>query len=156
MKVITLTRPWATLVAFGEKMIETRSWSTRYRGPLAIHAASGVSGIGGIRRYRRICGGEPFQSVLCKHMDKLMNYGHDYNAAQDILQPFGAIMAVCELFEVVSTDVNLGITDQEKAFGDYSPGRFAWILRNVQRFEKPIPAKGKLGLWDYEINGVAP
>ena len=38
MKALTLHQPWATLVAVGEKRIETRSWSTDYRGPLAIHA----------------------------------------------------------------------------------------------------------------------
>ena len=39
MKALTLTQPWATLVAIGAKTIETRGWSTSYRGPLAIHAA---------------------------------------------------------------------------------------------------------------------
>ncbi len=39
MKAITLHQPWATLVAVGAKRIETRSWATSYRGPLAIHAA---------------------------------------------------------------------------------------------------------------------
>ena len=41
MKALTLTQPWATLVAIGAKRIETRSWRTSYRGPLAIHAAKG-------------------------------------------------------------------------------------------------------------------
>ncbi len=39
---LTLTKPWATLVALGHKRIETRSWSTVYRGPIAIHAAKGL------------------------------------------------------------------------------------------------------------------
>jgi hypothetical protein len=39
MKAITLHQPWATLVAIEQKKIETRSWPTSYRGPLAIHAA---------------------------------------------------------------------------------------------------------------------
>src|SRR3954451_22243677 len=38
---LTLTQPWATLVAIGAKQIETRSWGTSYRGWLAIHAAKG-------------------------------------------------------------------------------------------------------------------
>ena len=42
MKVLTLHQPWASLVALGVKTIETRSWSTQYRGPLAIHAAAKV------------------------------------------------------------------------------------------------------------------
>lgn len=41
MKALTLTQPYATLVAIGEKRLETRSWRTSYRGPLAIHAAKG-------------------------------------------------------------------------------------------------------------------
>jgi hypothetical protein len=38
MKAITIIQPWATLIAFGEKEFETRSWATNYRGNLAIHA----------------------------------------------------------------------------------------------------------------------
>ncbi len=41
MKALTLTQPWAHLVAVGAKRVETRSWPTPYRGPLAIHAAQG-------------------------------------------------------------------------------------------------------------------
>ena len=44
MKALTLTQPWASLVAIGAKRIETRSWSTPYRGLLAIHAAKGFPG----------------------------------------------------------------------------------------------------------------
>lgn len=39
MKAISLWQPWATLIATGAKQIETRSWATSYRGPIAIHAA---------------------------------------------------------------------------------------------------------------------
>jgi hypothetical protein len=42
------------------------------------------------------------------------------------------------------------LTDQERAFGDYTPGRFAWLLANVKALPEPIPAKGALGLWNYE------
>jgi hypothetical protein len=38
VKALTLYQPWASLVALGVKTIETRSWSTDFRGPLAIHA----------------------------------------------------------------------------------------------------------------------
>ena len=38
--MLTLHQPWASLVALGVKTIETRSWSAKYRGPLAIHAGS--------------------------------------------------------------------------------------------------------------------
>ncbi len=40
MKAITLWQPWASLLACGAKIYETRSWATNYRGPIAIHAAA--------------------------------------------------------------------------------------------------------------------
>src|SRR5574343_420007 len=42
MRALTLTQPWATLVAIGAKKIETRGWCTDYRGALAIHAAKSI------------------------------------------------------------------------------------------------------------------
>ena len=64
MKALTLTQPWATLVAMGAKRIETRSWTTNYRGPLAIHAGKGPSTIGW-PQLNHICNHtEPFRSVL--------------------------------------------------------------------------------------------
>ena len=34
--------------------------------------------------------------------------------------------------------------------GDYTPGRYAWKLANVQKLPEPIPAKGRQGLWNWE------
>lgn len=36
MKAISIRQPWANLIAQGKKTIETRTWSTPYRGPLLI------------------------------------------------------------------------------------------------------------------------
>lgn len=40
MKALTICQPHASLVGIGVKPVETRSWSTKYRGPLAIHAGT--------------------------------------------------------------------------------------------------------------------
>lgn len=40
MKVLTVHQPWASLIVAGIKDVENRSWPTRYRGKLGIHAAS--------------------------------------------------------------------------------------------------------------------
>ena len=39
MKVLSIKEPYATLIATGNKLIETRSWKTNYRGELFIHAS---------------------------------------------------------------------------------------------------------------------
>ena len=42
MKAISLKQPWANLVACGYKTLETRTWTTSYRGELLIcSSASG-------------------------------------------------------------------------------------------------------------------
>ncbi len=42
MKVITIKQPWATLIAKGYKEYEFRTWKTKYRGEILIHAGKGV------------------------------------------------------------------------------------------------------------------
>lgn len=39
MRALSLYQPWASLIAFGEKKVETRGWATDYRGPLEIGRA---------------------------------------------------------------------------------------------------------------------
>ena len=36
MKALSVKQPWANMIARGQKMIELRSWRTRYRGRLMI------------------------------------------------------------------------------------------------------------------------
>lgn len=39
MKAISIRQPWANKIAYGPKTIETRTWYTKYRGPLMIHSS---------------------------------------------------------------------------------------------------------------------
>jgi len=39
MKILAIKQPWASLIVHGLKDVENRTWSTRYRGPLLIHAS---------------------------------------------------------------------------------------------------------------------
>ena len=134
MKTLSLTQPWATLIAIGAKKIESRSWYTPYRGPLLIHAAKSYP-----RWARETCEGEPFKSILAAA--GITNIRHGF--------PFGAIIAKCHLSAIVTTEGGLYLSDQERAFGDYSPGRYAWFLENVERLPEPIPARGMLQLWEF-------
>ncbi len=42
MKCLTVRQPWATLIALGIKTVENRTWFTKHRGPLLIHAGKGI------------------------------------------------------------------------------------------------------------------
>jgi activating signal cointegrator 1 len=155
MKAITLTQPYATLIALGQKKIETRSWQTSYRGPLAIHAGKGLGPVGGKMGLFRLCSAEPFASVLRAWHAFAPSY-------PEVWLPRGAIVATCDLVDCVPTTyvrsvkiVRRGVyewlwTENEKAFGDYADGRWAWLLSNIRALPEPIPAKGALSLWEWE------
>lgn len=44
MRAISIRNPWADLIAHGKKTIETRTWATKYRGPLLICASKSPAG----------------------------------------------------------------------------------------------------------------
>jgi hypothetical protein len=50
MKALTVRQPWAALLILGAKQYETRTWPTRHRGILLIHAER-TSLFAGIRRW---------------------------------------------------------------------------------------------------------
>jgi hypothetical protein len=160
VKVLTLTQPFASLVANGSKRIETRSWSTRYRGPLAIHAAKGFPKV-----RETLVLTEPFHSCLWP--------ADDIDAFSSVDLPTGVILATCRLvdcmamedsrefpfycfgFDINPSQSNAVLTEQERVFGHYEMGRFAWMLEDIRPLEIPIPAKGALGLWDFPVEVAA-
>jgi len=104
VKALSLTQPWASLVALGFKRVETRSWGTIYRGPLAIHAAKGFP------RFARDFADAERVRGRCP----------------DVL-PFGSIVAVCRLVGVRPTAGLAEISELERRLGDY----FSWPFRLV-------------------------
>ncbi|MEK8205781.1 ASCH domain-containing protein [Paenibacillus sp. FSL L8-0696] len=146
MKAITILQPWATLIALGEKRFETRSWSTKHRGELAIHAGKQVD--------REACEQPQIKAALSRH---------GYTA--DNL-PTGAVVAIaglnecfkvrCDLLggvialEADTRKTHFNTLDKEYTFGWYGSGRYAWELRNVMQLPEPIPAKGQQRIWNWE------
>lgn len=166
MKIITLWQPWATLIALGIKKFETRSWSTRYRGKLAIHAAKRKVNKNAL---------EKIAFDLSGQLDYLDIQSNDY--------PQGVIIAVCEVIscsfmvdretlyqlynkvKINERDANSypltylvqhaqkkdciwidEVSIVEKSVGDWRPGRYAWQLDRVQQLDKMISYKGGQGL----------
>jgi hypothetical protein len=152
MKVLSLTQPWATLVAIGAKTIETRSWPTNYRGPLAIHAAKGLPG--GLKALRQIVMRPWFYPVIVaalpSHLDTSQGVAPD--TLIRYLLPLGQIIATCTLDDCFqfTRESTAEISVQEMAFGNYAPGRYGLRLGNIRQLDAPIPARGSLGLWNYE------
>ena len=61
----------------------------------------------------------------------------------------GAILATCSLVDCIPIE-QCSADARERAFGDYSPGRYGWILEDVKPLPDPEPARGALGLWEWD------
>lgn len=141
MKALTIIQPWATLIASGHKMNETRSWKTNYRGEVLIHAGKNP------KDYTSGCyiddpDGRHFQEA-----------GITPNNFEDL--PRGSIIGKATIVNCIH--INKEFRDHlkrsnpaEYAFGDYRIGRYAWVFENPVLFEKPIPARGRQGLWNWD------
>jgi hypothetical protein len=156
-RCISLWQPWASLITVGAKTIETRSWNTPYRGPIAIHAAK--------RKVKGELINFGCRGDFANALSPLTNQGR--TSLIDAL-PFGAIVAVADLMECRPTDSftvreldtlrtwEKNLTEynnfQERSFGDYSPGRFGWVLQNIRALKEPLPMPGKQGFWNVWID----
>lgn len=142
MKAITIKQPWASLIALGEKRFETRSWQTKYRGPLAIHAGKTVD--------KEACEDSWIKGILAEH---------GITSWKQL--PIGVVIATVELIDCHKVGLGVGsvvctsgpmIDGLEYEFGDYTEGRYAWQFSNLVVLSEPIPAKGQLSLWEWEEN----
>lgn len=151
MKVITLWQPWASAIALGLKTYETRSWPTKYTGPLAIHAA------------KRSC--KLNELTVLRHQMYEYGYKKEYRLIEEeIKNPnnYGSIVCVCNLsacYKMVyaySSGRNQGqktsimtsdVSNIERCLGHWEKDRYAWYLTDVKPIE-PLPLTGKQGLTD--------
>jgi hypothetical protein len=141
LKAITLTQPWAQLVAIGAKRIETRSWSCTYEGPLAIHAAKNFP-----TWAEETADHKPFAPVL-EATGYHWRVGIKHNTR---CLPLGQVIAVAWLQAVKLITPDFRVTSTERAFGNYTLGRYAWHFSTVYRLTTPIAVRGSLGLWNWQ------
>lgn len=168
MKAITVQEPWATLLAIGEKRFETRSWKTNYRGRIAIHASKAMTGEGralvrdsellhaAFERHKinpftgRMDDAYPHPSFDSYEWGGL---ARDWPATLLFTKSRGRVIAVGSIKDCIPTEEvfrRYRVTVQERRFGDFSPGRYAWLLEYVTYQIVPIAWKGGQGLWTFD------
>ena len=155
MRALSLWQPWASAVALGHKQIETRSWRTPYRGPLAIHSARTKTGV------------ELAMQGAGHAMAWRQVFWHHNEGLRSLFLglPYGAILATCELVDCVPVEqvvqeLLLRQADGggwlERQLGDYRAGRWAWILANVRPLAVALPWTGRQGLFEVDIHETSP
>ena len=124
MKVLSIRQPWASLIVYGYKKYEFRSWQTHYRGELLIHAS---------------------KSVEKEYLQEF----EDLNIPIETGKIIGKV-TLEDCIEVTEEFESKLIKENPKVYGP-SKGRagYAWKVSNPKAI-KPIPINGRLNLWDYD------
>ena len=115
---ISIRQPWTELILRGRKTIEVRSWQTKHRGELWLHAGSRAD--------------TKALNEFCITLDEVA---------------LGALVGRCELHACIEFDARTWDSWRPLHLNEGTLGepRFAWFLRDVIRIE-PRPLKGRLGL----------
>jgi len=123
MKALTIRQPWASLIVNNYKEYEFRTWKTKYRGKILIHAGLGVDK---------------------KYLEKYSDYNIDYIS--------GAIIGEAEIVDCILVDekFNNELLKTNNKVYQGNVGDYAWKLNNIKKYDEPIYCKGKLSLWEHE------
>lgn len=149
LKALPLWQPYASLIAYGAKRVETRDYPPRRLGlafgqRIAIHACK-------TDRDLWVCGIDGPDEFV----DHLPN---NFPCPEDL--PLGALVATAVLDRArqvtEESAAHLQRTNpQEHAFGNYAVGRWAWVLRDVVRLREPVPFRGSQGSFEVPMAAVA-
>jgi len=125
MKALTIKQPWAQLIIEGYKKYEFRSWKTKYRGKILIHAG---------------------MSLESDMVSRFKDYNLTYTK--------GAIIGEATLEDCILVDKDFNDELRKIDPLVYGRSNhvetYAWKLTNIVKYDKPIEVKGQLGLWNYK------
>jgi hypothetical protein len=129
MKTLTVKQPWLQLLAEGIKDVENRTWHTKYRGPIALHAGKTDDP----DAYHHPAAAEAFTTD-----DRIRRH-----RVQDL--PRGFIVAAGELVDAHSYRTCLQ-PDGTMCSAWADPGAVHWVIRDVVKLDEPMTWPGSLGL----------
>jgi len=138
VKALTLWEPWASLIAMKRKTAETRSWACppdNYGRRIAIHAG---------RRVER-------ELAAYFSVDPLPGYV----VATAVLTQCVRVESHTEGFAHCRTIRQNLITVPEDQYGDFSTGRWLWLLEDIAAVPEPFEAVGAQGLWPLSNGQIA-
>lgn len=124
MKILTIKEPWASLIINGYKKYEFRSWKTKYRGKILIHASKGVDK---------------------ENINYFSSFGLNYKPSYVLGEAY-----LDDCIEVTKDFEDKLLKENAKVYGK-TLGRkgYAWHLKDIKIYDKPYQVKGNLGIWNY-------
>lgn len=125
MKAITIKQPFASLIIEGYKEYEFRTWRTKFRGDILIHAGKGVDK---------------------KAMEKYKHLVSDC--------PSGCMLGIVKITDCIKIDDEAREMLKDNIVYDNVVNNkdwdgFGFKIESIRKVEN-TPANGKLSLWDFE------
>ena len=126
MKALSIRQPWAWLICKGYKDIENRGWTTDFRGRIYIHTGKKFDFDG--------------WNWLCGQQALLIGVDIEEWAKIAVFPDLGAIIGEVDLVDCVT-----------KSSSIWFIGKYGFVLENAELFQKPIPYRGQLGLFEVSL-----
>lgn len=133
MKALSIKQPWAWLICKGMKDVENRSWPTKFRGRVFIHAGKN----------------EDFPGIRSGYVENRLPpiYWAQYNEAFPFTR--GAIIGEVDIIDCKYRFPNENANLYSKW---HIPGQYGFILANPVLYVSPIPYKGQLKFFEVCFN----
>lgn len=125
MKALSVRQPWAWLIVAGHKDIENRSWPTRFRGRIYVHASRTFDN----DAMRAIELGSISVNAAVRQALYSVNRWHR-----------GVLIGEVDIVDCVTQSSSSWFT-----------GPHGFVLANPHEYDRPIPCKGRLRLFEPEI-----
>jgi len=142
MKALSIKQPWASLIAHGIKDIENRTWKTKIRGSIFIHATAK---------------GTDADFTISQTAELFIN--GIWNPETGLKSELFHCSSIIGEIDIVDCVINHPSIWAEQTEGVLSGNKFIykdkpiynWVLANPVLYEKPIlNVKGKLSFWHFE------
>ena len=133
MKTLSIRQPWASLLCAGVKDVENRTWAPPQDAvgrKILIHAGSA-------KVPENFFDTIPFE--WSSEIQNAVRYG--WMPRHDV--PTGAIIGYATL---------VGYSEKTDSLWDGGEGQIKWQFEDPFLFDEPIPAKGKLGLFEFPLD----
>ncbi|MGV1754785.1 hypothetical protein [Agrobacterium sp. CG674] len=145
MKVISISQPFASLKVKGFKVNETRTW------PAPRSVIGQIVGIASTKTVKPV-GHEFYADEKFAHYYTRTGMPPLEELPNGCLLGYGTLLDSVLMTEEYMDDVS----EEEKTYGFWEEGFYAWQFINMVELPTPIPVRGAQGIWEWHGDLNAP